>query len=140
MAYATKDDVIAIYEQGLLDRLVMDRMTKQSNYARLDVALTNAATEIDSYVSTRYPVPITPVPAILKQINIDLAIDYLALSADRMTTEIAARAAQWRSWLVLCAKGQVGLGLLVDTTSGDPVIPEGTGVATAIFARAIRGT
>lgn len=138
MAYATRDDVIASYERAVIDRVCWDNNTKSANYARLDAGLESASTEIDSYVSARFPVPVTPTPAILRTINIDLGIYYTALTADKLFDELRMRADNWRRHLVLIAKGQAGLGIHQSDTSDPTLTAEGSSTATGMFARSER--
>lgn len=131
-AYALTSDVTAIYQQETVDRLCFNKTTNAPDYDKLQIALYNSATEIDSYLSTRYPVPVTPTPQILRQINIDLGIYYLALTVDRLTNEISKRADDWRKWLVMASKGLVGLGVREDASTTDPAPAEGTGTQTGM--------
>jgi phage gp36-like protein len=137
-AYAALSDVQARYEAAVIDRICMDTESDEPDYTKLTQALADASTEIDSYVSTRYPVPMNPVPTLLKTICIDLGLYYCALTWDKLTDEIKARADNWRKHLVLIAKGQAGLGVRVDQETDQTVIPEGTGSQSALTARAVR--
>ena len=137
-AYATVDDVLARYEQDVVDRICYDTVQEQPDYARLERALEDAAGEIDSYISARYPVPVTPAPALLRNINVDLGMYSAALTADKLTDELSARAENWRKHLVLIAKGQAGLGIRENASLTDTVPAGGTGVISGAFARSQR--
>ena len=140
MAYATIDDVLAVYEQAMIDRLCYSKLLAGPDYTKLTTALNNASYEIDSYVSTKYAVPVDPIPNIIKQVNIDLGIYYLSLTQDKLTTEMSTRAAYWRSWLAMVSRSQVGLGILNTQVTSDGDEPtEGTGVGTAVTGQSVRG-
>jgi phage gp36-like protein len=88
-------------------------------------------------VSARYPLPLNPVPTILRNINVDLALYAAALTSDKMF-ELDRRAENWRKHLTMLAKGHAGLGIH-DPTPGDPTDPvPGTGGSTGVLATSIR--
>jgi len=137
-AYATTDDVLALYPEDTINRLCWNKQSNLPDYDKLQIALYNAATEIDSYLSTRFPVPVTPTPQILRQVNIDLSIYYLALTIDRLSNEISKRAEDWRKWLVMVAKGQVGLGVLESDSNSDSTPAEGTDTMSGVTGKSVR--
>ena len=68
---------------GVVDQDVVDR------------AITDADTEIDSYLAGRYSVPVSPVPDLLKRLSLDLAIEILyGRRPDYDATEAVVRAAK----------------------------------------------
>jgi phage gp36-like protein len=137
-AYADKDDVLARYEEDTIDRIVWDKVTDAPNYTRLDSALEDASAEIDSYVSTRFPVPVKPTPLVLKIIAIDLALHSCALTADKMFEELERRADNWRKHLAMIAKGQAGLGVRENQEPNQASPSEGTGVQTGFAVKSLR--
>jgi phage gp36-like protein len=137
-AYATKDDVIARYEQEVVDRICWDKTSDSADYDRLDRALEDASAETDSYVSTRFPVPVNPTPLILRNINIDLGLYSCALTADKLFAELERRADNWRKHLVLIARGQAGLGVREDQSPTDLAPAEGTSVGTGMIVKSVR--
>jgi phage gp36-like protein len=137
-AYATRDDVLARYEAETVDRVCWEKDTSAPDYTKLDRALEDSAAEIDSYVSTRFPVPVNPTPLILRNINIDLALYSAALTADKMFEELQRRADSWRKHLAMIAKGQAGLGVREDSSPNDPSPAEGTNVGAGNIVKSIR--
>jgi phage gp36-like protein len=138
MPYATQANVLARYEADVVNRICWNNATEAPDLAKLDTALEDTAAEIDSYVSARYPLPLNPVPSILKTINIDLALYATALTADKMFDELERRAENWRKHLVMIAKGHAGLGIHEDASTDDPSPAIGTGASTGMFAKVVR--
>jgi phage gp36-like protein len=141
MAYATRSDIQALYEQVLVDRICWQKQSNAVDYSKLDAGLANAATEIDAYLSTRYTVPVSPTPPVLKQMNVDLGLYYTAPSADKLFDQLQTRVDYWRTMLTNIARGYVGLGIPTSTDdggSGSDTPPTGTGTQTGNFARAQR--
>jgi phage gp36-like protein len=80
MAYATKAEMILRFgERELVDLTDRELPMKQSIVdAVLDRAIGDAGAEIESYVSSRYPLPLpAPAPAILVRLCCDIARYYL---------------------------------------------------------------
>jgi phage gp36-like protein len=140
--YATRADVLARYEKEVVDRICWDHDQELASLDKLDAGLVDASTEIDSYLSARYAVPVNPAPAILRSINVDLGLYYTALTSEKLFSELSVRVENWRKHLKMIAEGKVGLGVRVDQepdpSSGGPTLPEGTGTQTGLFVTAVR--
>ena len=137
-SYATTDDVLARYESNVIERICWDDDADSADLTKLQRALEDSASEIDSYVSAKYTVPISPIPAILRNMNVDLALYETALTADKLFEELSKRADNWRKHLQLIAKGQAGLGMREDATTDDNSPADGTGSSSGMFARVTR--
>lgn len=83
------------------------------NISRLEKALTTASGEINSYLATRYSIPISPVPEILKTYCIDIA--WYRLAQNNAPEQYATRYSNAIARLKDIEKGQM---LLVDDTTG----------------------
>lgn len=81
------------------------------NTSRLEKALTTASGEINSYLATRYSIPISPVPEILKTYCIDIA--WYRLAQNNAPEQYATRYNNAIARLKDIEKGQM---LLVDDT------------------------
>jgi len=136
--YCTLDDIKARYEISVIDRICFDGETESVDYTKLVRAIEDSAGEIDSYISTKYPVPVTPVSILLRNINIDFALYATALTCDKMFDELERRCDAWRKHLIMIAKGQAGLGIREDASTSDPAPAEGTGAASASTTRTYR--
>src|SRR5262249_48232723 len=135
LSYATREDVLARYQADVVERICFDNDTDEADLDKLDRALEDAAAEIDSYVSTRYPVPVNPVPLILRNMNVAGGLYWGALTADKLFEELARRAENWRRHLIMIAKGTAGLGVREDSSPSDPSPAEGTGFGTGMVVR-----
>lgn len=86
------------------------------NTSRLEKALTAASGEINSYLATRYSIPISPFPQILKTYCIDIA--WYRLAQNNAPEQYATRYSNAIARLKDIEKGQM---LLVDDTTGLPI-------------------
>jgi phage gp36-like protein len=108
MAYAT--------DQELIDRVGIDAVAAVSDRdgdAAIEneavvTALDDASADIDSYLSTRYPLPLATVPGAVKRVCIDIAMYHL--SGNRTTEEVENRYKNAIAWLRDVSKGVAGLG------------------------------
>jgi phage gp36-like protein len=127
MAYATAEDIETIYGREILD-IVADR----SNSGRQDVdavaaALQVSEDQINSYLGSRYSVPISPVPPYIRQMCVDFTVYRLALDAAPRSDEMRLRYLDHIQYLKDVAKGIVDLPGLVN---GDGSIGGGAGTDT----------
>ena len=74
-------------------------------------ALLTASQEIDSYISTRYSLPLASVPDILIRICGDVAMFRLSTTSHAMTEEKERRYTQAVAWLKDVARGTASLTL-----------------------------
>jgi phage gp36-like protein len=137
-SYASIDDVKARYEADVINRICWDEGTQSADLNKLARALIDSGSEIDSYLSARYAVPISPAPAILRNMNVDLGLYATALTSDKMFEELARRAENWRKHLVLIAKGQAGLGVREDASDNDTEPAEGSSSSCGYLVSADR--
>jgi phage gp36-like protein len=118
MPYALIADITDLYgtnalyvadrdHDGLVDTVAVDR------------ALASASAEIDSYLVTRYGLPLHETPAILRQHCVDISVYRLALSADVLSEEHRRRYEDAIAHLKLIAAGKAGLAF----TTPPPVDP-----------------
>lgn len=91
-------------------------------------ALQDADDTINGYISARYTLPVTPVPAVLQRVACELARFYLY--DDQVTDLIKDRQAANIKWLGEVSKGTVSLG--ADAASGvQPVSSAGAELVTS---------
>ena len=115
MAYCTRQDLVDRIGEALLVELSDLEREGQANEARIAAAIADADAEIDSYARARYDVPLSPVPASVKAIAVDLVI-YRLLAARGFDKASADEAVvdQHKAaidWLQRLASGQVTLGV-----------------------------
>lgn len=105
--------------QDLIDRIGEDAVYVLADRDRdgaldtatIDEAAADAAAEIDAYLSTRYDVPLAPVPRVIKRLAVDMAIYRLADAAGGYTEERRKRYEDAIALLRRIASGEVGLGI-----------------------------
>lgn len=109
MAYATRQDIEAIYGVNHLQTLVAHDVDFDMAVNR---ALAAAEARIDPYLRKRYTLPLPLVPDILQQIAIDIACWILAPSADRVSEQIEKRAKLQLEFLKDVAAGKADIAEL----------------------------
>jgi phage gp36-like protein len=108
MAYATRADIEAIYGARHLVTLVPAVVDLDTAVAR---ALDAAEGMINPYLRKRYNLPLSVVPSAIRDAAIDIACWKLAPASDRLSEEIAKRAALHLGLLKDIAAGKADLGL-----------------------------
>jgi phage gp36-like protein len=120
MSYSTIDDIRASLPEDELMRLTDDECLGVVGEARVDDAIARAGADIDASCGGRYRVPVSPVPALLKKISVDIAIYDLY---SRTVAEVPdARAEQYRNamrQLEGISRGHVSLGAPVEPMAAD---------------------
>lgn len=109
--YATKADIDTLYGTRVLE-VIADR-DRDGNVDEDAVtrALTEATGEIESYISKRYLIPLSPVPPLIRRVCVDIAAYHLAgLTGATMTNEIRARYERAIGLLKDISGGRAGLG------------------------------
>lgn len=72
--YSALDDIKKLIPEDTLIQLTDDDGIGTVNQGRVDEAIVQADSEIDSYCGGRYSVPFATVPGIVKKISVDIAI------------------------------------------------------------------
>jgi phage gp36-like protein len=110
MAYIDRDKMVAEFGESELIQLTdRDGSTGAIVDATLMQAMTNAESEMDSYIGGRYPLPLPMVPEVLRSFACDIA-RYRLYDA-KPTDEVSKRYDRAVSWLRDLAKGIVSLGI-----------------------------
>jgi len=78
MAYATRADLLSQISEAELIALTDDAGTGLADEAIIAKALEDAASKMDSYLGSRHRVPMSPVPAALPQVAVDIAVYLLS--------------------------------------------------------------
>ena len=109
--YATLSDMQSRYgNEAML--VIADRDDDQVVDASVvDQALTDASSEMDAYIGSKYPLPLATVPRVLVQLCVDIAFYKLSADADMATDERRQRYEDALNLLKRFAKGEVTLGL-----------------------------
>jgi len=116
MAYCTRQDLVDRIGEDLLTEISDLERHGQVGEDRVTQAIDAASAEIDSYAMQRYPVPFSPVPAMVKQTAVTIAVfklfashGFATESADKVHADAYKAAVDW---LKLLGKGQVSIGVL----------------------------
>jgi phage gp36-like protein len=139
MAYATTQDIIDRYGEDLL-LVLADR--DNDGEADADVtarALTDADAEIDLHLAAIYDLPLSPVPASLVQIAVDVAVYRMCTSDALVTDEIRRRYEDARSTLRRIAKKEISLGAVPESTGGTATSPAIVSGPPRVFGRGRNG-
>lgn len=129
MAYATLADLVARFGEEQLVQLTDRLAAGVIDEAVLDQAIADASALIDGYLAGRYPVPLSPAPAILVGYACDLARYNLfpdANLADDHAVRIRHRDAI--RFLELVGQGRLSLGMTPAATAGQPQFVAGESV------------
>ncbi len=111
MSYATAEELIAAVPDGatLVAQLTG---TEEPDTDTIDRALADASAEIDSYLASRYPLPLETVPSVLRQKAVDIAVyRMMTLRPMGAIDDARERYKDAISWLKLLAEGKVSLGV-----------------------------
>lgn len=148
MPYATLQDILDLEGEDTL-YAVADRDRDGTLSATETLAVTDAieaaGDEMDSYIGTRFDLPLSQTPPWAKRICIDISIYRLARAADALTNEISKRYTDAVAFLGRVASGKAGLALPTsqmpqagdtgEIKGGDPLITS----APRVFGRGPRG-
>ena len=120
-----------ITAQEIVDRYGLDYLRIPSDHNEddlpdltpIDLAIEDASAEIDKFMSTRFDVPLTTVEtdaslAWVKRCCADLAVYFLAATADTMTELIARRRDECMKQLMQIADGTINPGGNVPGATG----------------------
>lgn len=77
MSYSTIEDLMKLVPRETLIQLTDDENTGVPAATRVEEAIRQADSEIDSYCAMKYVVPFDPVPEIVKKCSVDIAIYHL---------------------------------------------------------------
>lgn len=99
--YATPEDIRARYKEVYLILAGKDAEGRPDT-AAVEQALAEAASEIDAILGTRFAVPVSPVPPVLRRIAVDLAVGALPRTGATEASMYERRAREarelWTSW------------------------------------------
>ena len=77
----------------------------------VEAAITDACSLIDSYLSVRFTVPVSPVPEAVRPRAVNLAVYFLRLGRDSATEDVIRQYDEDIAWLERVAAGSVSLGI-----------------------------
>lgn len=107
--YATRTDMSELYGDDLIARVSTRYGEEVSNEAAIEKALADASGLIDTHIGVRYPLPLSAPAPVLRRPCVDVAIYYLAQSADVLTEQIEMRYKDAKSLLGKLSRGEAKL-------------------------------
>lgn len=116
MSYAALADLVERYGEDEILRLSDREGTGEINDDIVNKALEDATAEIDTYLSGRYNLPLSPVPKVIKRLACDIA-RYL-LWEDRASEEVRKRYEDVKRMLEQMANGLIVLPGYANGASG----------------------
>lgn len=123
MAYATVQQLVDYISEAEA-RALCPATGAGYDAARLGQALQDASDELDTYFASRFPTPVDPVPAVVRNAAIILA----RATLDRQGRDfVKSEAARIRAWAVNVSKGLATIGGGVVGTDA-PATDAGAGV------------
>lgn len=108
--YITKTDILEQLPAEFLVQLTDDESIGAVNDGRVDAAIDDAEGEADGYLSTRYPTPLSPVPAVVKKFTADIAVYNLFSRRDTVPPDREKRYENAVKFFSGVSKGLVSLG------------------------------
>jgi phage gp36-like protein len=136
MAYSTLDDIRKLLPEEELIALTDDEGLGSVNLSRVDEAVSQADAEVDSYCGTRYSVPVSPAPALLKKLSVDIAIHALYSRTVQSMPEV--RSERYRAairQLESIARGTLTLGVQEAEAAEDGGAETNKATDDAVFTR-----
>lgn len=140
MAYCTEADIINQLPEERLIELADDDGDGIADIGVVDKAIADADAEIDTYLSSRYTVPLSPAPAIINKICVDIAVWNL-FSRRQVADDVAKE--RYRAavdLLKLIAKGDVSLGVVPEPAGGEQQIKSSREKSDRTFTLGQRST
>ena len=132
MPYATIDDIKALLPETDLVQLTDDEGAGTVHPGRVDEAIAQADADIDSYLSAKYTVPLSPASAVVKKLSVDIAV--YNLYSRRLEKIPETRSERYKNAVRMLegiAKGTIAIGAATaPTAAGDAGGPEATKPAT----------
>ena len=111
MPYATQEQIVERYGADAVTLLADRDGDGQPDAEVVAQSLDDATAEIDSYLATKYDLPLPRVPEVLVRICVDIAVYRLAPEIAEQTDERRLRYEDAVRLLKSLAKGETSLGL-----------------------------
>ncbi len=128
MAYCTQTDLLKAVSEAELAKQTNDTAPTLVDTARVAAAIAQADSVIDAWCGSRYTMPISPVPALITGISVDIALWVIFTRRD--TKEIsAARQARYEAALDMLkaiASGKILLDVAMPDTTATTGIMQAT--------------
>jgi phage gp36-like protein len=117
MAYCTQADILLQLDQDILIQLTDDDNEGSLDADNVTAAIADADAEIDAHCQGRYDIPLTPVPAMIKKVSVDMAIYHLYSRRQEVPEVRKDRYKNAVGFLEKVMKGSITLGADEPTVS-----------------------
>lgn len=120
MSYCTTTDILGMIAEDVLIQLTDDNGLGVVDEAKVSVAIARADAVIDGYCAKRYGVPFSPVPALVRDLSVDMAIYHLYANRQGAPEDRKQRYDDAIAYLKDVSRGLVTLGPDADAeTTGE---------------------
>ncbi len=119
MAYCTQSDIEKRIGTADLAALADYDGDGSADADVVTAAIGDACSLMDSYLSVRFAVPVSPVPDVLRTRAVNLAVYFLRLGRDSATEDVRRQQEDDIAWLQHVVAGGVSLGIEPSATEGD---------------------
>ena len=138
MPYCAIEDIKKLLPEADLVQLTDDEGAGSVHQGRVEEAIAQADADIDSYLGAKYNVPLSPAPAVVRKLSVDIAV--YNLYSRRLEKVPETRSERYKNAVRMLegiAKGTIAIGAAtVPTAAGDAGGPEATKPAKdRIFTR-----
>jgi phage gp36-like protein len=123
MAYCTSADISLAISPAPFLQLADDDESGAVDSAVVDNAIATADAYIDAMISTRFSVPVSPVPDIIKFASVWLSVCQLGKRRGLLPEDYGAECEKWMRWLEDVKDGRVDIPGLTEIDTG---LPEST--------------
>lgn len=134
MPYCTQDDILAMMDEAELIQATDDDGAGIIGASKVAQAIAQADAEIDGYLGGRYAVPLSPAPAVLLHMSVDMAIYHILSRRLGAPEHRKDRYKNAVAFFKSVAKGDVSLGANDPDGTGETGRPEFEG-PSRIFSR-----
>jgi phage gp36-like protein len=107
MGYCDLDDILDMMDEAEVIRYTDDEDAGVVNTAVTDKAMAAADALIDSHLATRYGVPVSPVPGIVRDLAVDIAIYKICSRRGQSPEEIRTKYEDAVKYLEKVAAGKI---------------------------------
>lgn len=128
-SYIVEEDVFSRLSQSQLIQLTDDEKVGAVNRNHVARAIEEASSTVNGYIQSRYTLPITPVPTLLKTLTLSITIYNLYLRRQRVPEDVRKDYEIATKQLEGIAKGIISLGVEAPpaaTQTGEVSGPERT--------------
>jgi len=133
MPYCTQDDLLEQISEAELIQLTDDAGAGAVDETVVERAIADADAEIDAYAMTRYATPLSPVPAMIRKISVDIAVYHLFARRRGAPEDRKERYKNAVKFLEGLAKGLISIGAATPAASDDAGPEASTDKADRVF-------